>query len=244
MCRHSFYKASLPLLIAIVLMVGALPGKLTGQIGFKAGMSFSSFSYVREGPVPNLSFEIDLRPHLGYEIYWLQLGEQKPLYAPYLGIYWSTTIIKRLKLLAELAFTQKGVNFSQSDYEKIKFKVQISYLEIPVLLSYDYIAKEKFIADIHAGIYGSLMLGAKKKVETQQTGMLVSDLANARNIVSGFAIGLNFKYKIVDHFLLLNLRTFIDINDALLVPEEQVHIYHTIQKVRNTGFYLTLGYEI
>lgn len=214
-----------------------------GQFGIKVGTSISNFSYVDTGPIPNLGFDIDLRQHLGYEIEWIQLGDQKPLITPYIGIYWSYKIVNRLKLITELSFMQKGVNFSQSEYEKITYKVKISYLEIPVLLSYSFIQKPKFVSELQSGLYGSLSLDARKIIEIYDSERSVSSLENARKIVSGFLFGLNFKYRIKEDFVLLNVRGFIDINDALLIPDDQVNIYHQIQKIKNVGTYITLGYE-
>lgn len=233
---------SLEFLLVIFCICFVSP-QIKAQYGVRAGISIANFYYPNQGPDPDISYDIDLRPYLGYDIAWVQLGKQKPIVGPYLSVYRLYPLAQRLILSAELAFTQKGVNFSQSTYEKIKYKVRITYLEIPVLLSYEFIQREKWILGIGGGLYGALSLAARKKVETHNTGMQTSQIENASRFISGLSVALNNKYKLQSHFIAVNLRVFWDLTDALEIPEDQIDIYHHIQDVRNAGFFLTLGYE-
>ena len=60
----------------------------SAQIGFKLGLAASSFSY-KNKLYPDLGFEVDLRPYLGYDIEWIQTGDQKPIFSPYISIFYS-----------------------------------------------------------------------------------------------------------------------------------------------------------
>lgn len=213
------------------------------QYGIKAGIAISSFYYVQEGPDPNLSFDVDLRPYLEYDIEWVQLNDQKPLISPYIGVYFIHKLGKRLSLQPELCFNQKGVSFNQATYEKITYEVQISYLELPVMVAYSLIKRERIVSEIKGGIYGALTLDARKKVESFHSGLKVTPLENANNFIAGITFGLNVKYKVEKSYVSIDLRAFIDMNDALFIPEDQVAIYHQIQKIRNTGLFLTMAYE-
>ena len=94
---------------------------LPAQTGMKIGCSASSFAY-KNSPVPILDFDIDLRPYLGYDIEWVQLGKQKPILLPYLSLYTTLQLHHKLSIRPELSFIQKGVNFNQFDFERIIYK--------------------------------------------------------------------------------------------------------------------------
>lgn len=242
--KRSLSLAKCVLLAAVLtVMTGVFTLNTRAQVGISGGVALSSFNYSGDGLIPYIGYDIDLRPHLGYDVQWAQLGKQKPLLAPWLSVDWQYPILSRLTLKTALAFTQKGVSFNQHDYEEITFLVRISYLEVPVLLSFDYIKHPRFSAGISGGLYGALAVDARKKTEAFGTGVKVSKLENARNIVSGLVLGLEFSQKIKEQVIKLSLEAFTDINDALLVPEDQVVLYHEVQKVKNAGMYIKLGYD-
>ena len=119
-------KYSLPLLI--ILLFFFLDHGCYSQPGFKVGLTMANFSYTDMGPEPDLNYEVDLRPYLGYDIEWVQLGKQKPVLSPYLSLYHSFELGKSFYIRPELSFIQKRVNFNKFEYEKVIYKVKISYL--------------------------------------------------------------------------------------------------------------------
>ncbi|MCF8405545.1 MAG: PorT family protein [Bacteroidales bacterium] len=219
------------------------PKTTEGQIGLKSGTTFSSFSYSDETINPNLGYDIDLRPYLGYDIEWVQLGDQKPVFGPFIGVYYNYPFAKRLSLRPELSFTQKGVNFSQRDYERIIYTVKISYLEIPLSVGCQYIEKEKFISELYLGGYGAIKINAVKKVASHNSEVEKTQLKSVENFETGLHLGLNFKYKIFEKFILLDVRFFNGLSNIFYMPEDQVKLYYTTPKTKNTGLNLTLGYE-
>lgn len=70
------------LLFVIQCLCGPMPNMQASPIGVKLGFTAAAFSYTDRQMEPYKDLEIDLRPYLGYDIKWVQLGEQKPLIAP------------------------------------------------------------------------------------------------------------------------------------------------------------------
>ena len=216
---------------------------LYGQFGLKAGISISNFYYPNQGPVPNLSYEVDLRPYFGYDIESVQLGEQKALPGFYISGYYEFNLTHWFSLQPELSFVQKGTNFSQHDYEDITYKIRINYLEIPLLIGFKYINKEKIESKFYMGGHASFRLSALKIVGTHNSEVTTTRLNNANAAVFGIDFGNILKYNIKKGFLILDLRAVIDVSDAFFIPDDQIRIYHKIQDIRTTGLYISVGYE-
>jgi hypothetical protein len=95
--------------------------------------------------MPYDEYDVDLRP-LGYDAGLTQTNPQKPLISPYISVYRRFDLAQRWALQPELSLSQKGVDFSYSIYEDIIYKIKISYLEIPLSFSYQYLQKENLLS--------------------------------------------------------------------------------------------------
>ena len=213
------------------------------QFGAKLGTTISSFYYTDTEINPNIGYDIDLRPYVGYDIEWVQLGAQKPLVSYYFGAYYNFQFSNRFSFRPELGFSQKGVNFSQFEYEQIIYKIKISYLEIPLSLAYQFIKRDKFVGDIYIGGFGDFKINAIKKLAYHNSTADKSKINSVKNFEAGIHLGLNFKYKIFEKFILFDFRIFQGLTDVFYMPDDQINLYYTTQKTKITGFNLTLGYE-
>ncbi len=192
---------------------------------------------------PYLAYDIDLRPYLGYDIEAAQLGDQNPVFYPYVGIYYNLQFSKGFGFRPELCFTQKGVSFSQSEYEKVIYKVKISYLEIPLSVGYKFIKKDKFVSELYLGGYFAFKMNAVKKVAVHNSLTESTELNSVESFDGGIHFGLNFKYKLFEKFFLLDIRAFQGLSNIFYMPEDQPKLYFETQKTKITGINLTLGYE-
>ena len=232
----------LTLAICVSLLL-FFPDSARAQFGIRLGTTISNFYYTDKTMDPDISYEIDLRPYLGYDIEWAQLGEQKPVYAPFIGIYYNYPLSKRFDLRPELAFTQKGVSFSRFDYERVIYTVKINYLEIPISFAYKFICREKFISELYLGGYGAFKINATKKVAIHHAPVEKTKIKDVKSFDAGIHLGLTFKYKIAEDFVLLDLRTFQGLCNIFSMPGDQPELYHSTQKTKIMGFNITLGYE-
>ena len=232
---------TLPFTIAILTLIAS--GSAYAQIGIKAGITVSNFYYTDRNMDPYLDFDIDLRPYLGYDVEWVQLGDQKPVNSPYFGAYYNYKFSKKFSFRPELFFTQKGVNLNQFDYERVIYRVKISYLELPLSIGYQFISKEKFTTEFYLGGYGAYALNAYKKTAAHDAEVEKKQIKNVREFEAGMHLGFHLRFKVSEKFIPLDIRYFIGLTDLFEMPDDQAKIYHSAQKTKNTGFNLTVGYE-
>lgn len=215
----------------------------TGQYGFRTGTTVSSFYYPGSSPVPYQDYDVDLRPFLGYDVELVQTGPQKPLISNCTGVFYNFNLVHRLGLRPELNFTQKGVNFSRFDYEKIIYKVRISYLELPVSLTYKFIQKANSLAELYFGGYGAYSIRATKITAFTDTSPGRIKITSVRDFEAGLHTGFTYKYGVLDGFILFDLRLFLGLTDIFELPDGWTNMYFDNHKTRITGLHFSAGYE-
>ncbi len=229
--------------LTCIIVICFFPVLVKAQAGVKTGATFSNFYYTDAEMNPNIGYDIDLRPYLGYDIEWVQLADQKPLASYYVGAYYNYQFSNSFSVRPEMGFTQKGVNFSQSEYERIIYKVKISYLEIPLSFAYKFIKRDKFVSELYLGGFGAFKLNAVKKTAYHNSTAEKTKINCVKNFEAGIHLGINFRYRIFEKFILFDFRIFQGLTDVFYMPEDQIRLYFTTQKTKITGFNLTLGYE-
>lgn len=228
---------------ACICCLFPLPESAVAQLGVKLGTTASNFYYTEKGNNPDIGYEIDLRPYLGYDVGWVQLGDQKAVVAPFVGLYYQLRLNNRFVIRPEVSFTQKGVSFSQFDYERVIYQVKISYLEIPLSVACQFIKKEKFVSELYAGGFWAFRLNALKRVAVHRAPVAKTKLTNVSSFDVGIHFGLAFKYTLFGNFMVMDLRLFQGLHDIFTAPEDQPELYHRTQKTKITGFNITVGYE-
>ena len=219
------------------------PKMVDAQYGIKIGTSVSTFYYTGGNPVPYNDYDIDLSPFLGYDIKSVQAEPQKPLLSYYISVYRSFQLTKKIGLRPELSFTEKGVNFSQHDYEKIIYKVKINYLEIPLSAFYCIRQTENAEWEIYSGAYGAFKLNVIKHVSTQTSDEVRQKVSSVKLFDGGLHLGANFKHRFYNDLLFVDLRVFMGLCNIFESPEEWTSIYFETPKTKIAGLNLTVGYE-
>jgi len=237
------YRAINNFLLSIICFVCFTSNILASPIGVKLGVVASSFYYTDKVMDPYLDFDIDLRPYLGYDIKWVQLGEQKPLLAPFVSCFFDYKLTDRFFLRPEVGITQKGVVFKQYDYERIIYEVKITYLSVPLTLGYQVVKNDRFGVDLYLGGSGGLKLNAYKKVANHNSKTQHYDLDNVRNFDFSLLLGFDFKWKLFDKYFMFDIQSFFGLTNLFYPIENQARLYHHTQKTKNAGLFLSLGYE-
>jgi hypothetical protein len=230
--------------ILLIILLFSLSKITNAQWGIRAGTTISNFYYTDQGNQPDWTYEIDLRPYLSYDVQWVQLSEQKPVFSPYLSVYRRFPLSSRVAFRPELSFCQKGVSFNQFEYERIIYRVLISYIEIPCSFSWQAIQKENFIGEFSLGAYGALKVSAFKKVAVHEDSPERTRLKSEKDMDWGMQLGFDAKRKLWDEWFLLGVHLFLGLNDLLYLPDDWTNIYFKTQKTHITGFHLSLGYEL
>ena len=230
-------------LLSIICLACFTSNILTSPIGVKLGVTASAFNYTNREMDPYLDFDIDLRPYLGYDIKWVQLGKQKPLFAPFASCFFNYKLSDRFFLRPEVGITQKGVVFNQYDYERVIYEVKITYLHMPLTLGYQVVKNDRFIAELYFGGAGALKLDAFKKVAHHNSQIQRHSLDNVRNYDFSLLLGFDFRWKLFDKYFMLDVQSFFGLTNIFYPIENQAQLYHRTQKTKNAGLFLSLGYE-
>ena len=239
--KQIFYRNKYALLIAIFCFS---PSLLKAQYGIKGGVTASTFYFPGNLPIPYDGYDIDLRPYLGYDAGLVQTNPQKPLLSPHIYVLRRSALSNRWGFQSELGFSQRGVDFSYSKYENIIYKVKISYLEIPLSLSYQYLQKEKLSSHFYFGGYGGYKINGIKKVAFYNKKAYKTKLNSVNNFDFGIHLGTDFRYRINEHFLLFDIRLFLGITDIFTIPEGWTKIYYDSHQTKYTGINVSMGYEL
>ena len=228
----------------ITLVIFSIQGKAEGHFGIKIGSAVSNLYYTATNSDPQSGLEIDLSPYLGYDVKWVQLAPQKALLAPYISIYYDKKLTDKISLRPEISFVKKGLSFSQYKYERIIYKVEISYLEIPLSLVYKLFQGKRTISEIYFGGYGAFKVDSVKKVAYHDSPIEKIQINTVNNFDWGIHLGAGYKRKIYKKTLIFDIRVFLGFIDVFSLPDSGTQKYFSTQKTKNTGAYLTLGYEL
>jgi Outer membrane protein beta-barrel domain len=221
----------------------SFPETVDAQYGIKIGTSVSNFYYTGDSPVPYNDYDIDLSPFLGYDIKSVQAEPQKPLLSLYISVYRSFQLTHKIGLRPELSYIEKGVNFSQHDYERIIYKVKINYLEIPLSAFYLLRQTENAEWEIYSGGYGALKLNAIKRVSTQSSEEVRQKVNSVKLFDGGLHLGANYKHRFYDDLLFVDLRIFMGLCNIFESPENWTSTYFETPKTKIIGLNLSVGYE-
>lgn len=179
--------------LLICLFIVFLSTEVRAQVGFKIGVSTSTFYYPGNSPTPYDGYDVDLRPYLGYDVELVQTNPQKPLLSPHISAYSRIKLSDRSFFQPEVIFSQKGVAFSNSRYENIIYKVKINYLEIPLSLSYQYLQKEKIVSNCYVGGFSAYRIGATKRTAFHNIPTQKTTLESVKDFDFGIHAGCRFK---------------------------------------------------
>ncbi|MFC1568920.1 outer membrane beta-barrel protein [bacterium] len=229
--------------ISILCFFSLAGNILASPIGIKFGIAASAFNYTDRVMVPYIDYDIDLRPYLGYDIEWVQLGEQKPLLAPFASCFFNYSFADRFFLRPEVGIMQKGVVFNQYNYERIIYEIKITYLHFALTLGYQVINKDRFIIELYTGGAGAFKLNAFKRVGHHNSQIQHVRLDNVRNYDFSLLFGFDVKWKLFDKYFFFDIQSFIGLTDIFYPIEDQAQLYQRTQKTKNAGLIISLAYE-
>ncbi|NND07769.1 MAG: PorT family protein [Saprospiraceae bacterium] len=214
------------------------------QYGFRMGSTTSTFYHVGGPPIPYDGYEIDLRPYVGYDIAWIQISPQIPLFAWYVSVFRRYELTRRLGIQPEISFTQKGVAFRQRMYEDNHYRVKINYVEVPLSVTYTYLQRDKSKGYIHWGGYGAYRINGFKKVTLANASNYTTKLISVKDFDAGIHLGIEYTHRIKDRYLSLQVRLFAGLCNVFVMPRNWTNMYYDTHKTKNAGFQISIGYEI
>ena len=217
----------LPILSVLGLI---LTTPLSAEVGVKGGMSLSGLQ----------SSTRDYRHVLGYEMSGLAGG--RPLTGFQAGLFKTFDLSRRFQVQPEISYAWRGVNFGRTYlYDDIVFKVNIFYVEVPLLLKYKIVAGRTFSSALCAGPYAALKLKAEKQTRIWKEEE-VTALPNVRSFDYGLILGLSAEYALGSGRALLELRSGVGLNNVMDVLPDMIPLYPDKDHIQNLYIAFLVGY--
>ncbi len=204
------------------------------QLTLQAGAGASDIAFLKRGQTPYLSYEIN------------SLWHRKPMMSFQGGISYAIPMDKRLEFQPGMILVLQGLNYSTSYlYDDIVFKMNLTYLQLPLLLKYKIFLRKKRHSGLVAGPYAGLKLSGKKIMQIEGVSEKTA-IANARSIDFGILAGYTLNFELPKGALAIAFRTTYSlINMMDSIAEGLPHYYGPSKEyARNVNISILLGYTI
>jgi len=222
------------ILKCLALVFFSLPiwSGLNAQIGVKAGFGVSDIAFKKYGQSPYIGYENNSLIH------------EKPIFSYQAGLFYPLPLSKKWTLQPELLFTSKGIDYSkQFLYDDITYKINISYLEVPVLLKYQLGKGEKWPTGIYLGPYVASKLSVTRK--THLEGIKESSkVSNVKAIDFGSVLGVMVNRKMSSGELSFDFRIGYSLINMMDTIDGHIPEYNKMPDpyARNISITLSIGY--
>lgn len=215
---------SIPLLLLFMMLTMAAVSPLARahtQLGIKAGVlnAWGEFSQ----DLPGKSLKSIIRPGGGLFL-WLSLGSG------------------RMGFQAEILYSTRGFDVREAYMDQeVSSVYTISYIEIPVMLSYRLFSHKRFQPVLLAGI----SIGLPTRVlEIQTVGGSTEERElgdNLKQTDAGFIIGFDLKYRMKRFFLLLAARYRAGLTNISRNIQAVSFDFYAGESIKNRSFSLMAG---
>ena len=205
----------------------------SAQIGIKGGIGISDIAFLKDGQTPYLGYEINALEH------------RIPMFTFEVGTFGTIELWKRIEFQPELLFARQGLNYSTKYiYDDITYKINISYLKMPLLLKYKISTKKKIHSALFIGPYFACKLKAVRiaEVESEREKTIIS---NVKNIDFGLVTGYSVDFNLFSRKMLFDLRCSYGLMNMMNTIAGYIPSYYSPSKeyARNVSITLTAGYR-
>jgi hypothetical protein len=226
--KTTHYPISILLLIILLLACS-----IRAQIGLKAGVGFSDIVFSDEGQVPYLGYETDYLTH------------RYPLLTYQIGLFGTVKIDHHFDFQPELLFVKQGLNYNMDFiYDDIENRLDLYYLQLPLLIRYSFALKRKHQPNFILGPYFGILLHSKR-TKTYDGNTTAEPAENAEQFDFGIAGGFAYDFNLKSGQITAELRIGYSLVDILDLQEQHLPYYNTAGnlKARNLSTTLLLGYR-
>ena len=220
-------------LAGILLSVTTLNLSAVAQFGLTTGIGVSDIAFLNEGQAPYLGYEVNSFEH------------RVPKFSYQLGAFYTLDLSKRFDLQPEVLFAMDGLNYSEKFiFDDIKYKINISYVKMPIVVRYKIFLKEKRQSGIFAGPYVAFKVNAS--LITQIDGnSKKKEISNVRNTDFGIAAGYFWDISLTKGGLAFSVKASYGLVNMMDLPDGYIPWYYEHQKeyARNISLMFTVGYR-
>jgi len=218
------------ILIIITFLLLVLP--LRSQVGIKGGPALSDIIFEVEGQIPYLGYSTN------------SLSHKLPYLTYQFGIFKTYNITDKIGFQPELLYVKKGLNYStEFIYDDIKYFVKIHYLEIPMLLKYDFTKDAKNQFSFLIGPYLSYAINNVRYIDTENQ-IQKDKMSNINKFDLGVAASISYDFTIQQNKFVLDFRTTYGLTDMMNYSDGYIKKYYGTdeRRARNVNVALTFGY--
>jgi hypothetical protein len=203
------------------------------QIGFKAGAGFSDIVFSDEGQVPYLGFETDYLTH------------RYPLFTYQFGVFGNIKLNQHFDFQPELLFVKQGLNYNmQFIYDDIENRLDLYYLQLPLLFRYKFGLKRKHQPNLFFGPYAAVLLHSKR-TKTYDGNTSSQKAENAKPFDLGILGGFGYDFNLKSGQLTAELRIGYSLTDVMETQDGYLPYYNSTNslKAKNLSTTLMVGYR-
>jgi hypothetical protein len=223
--------------IGILLLIFFLPNAAYGQIGIKWGVVISGFQ-----PWQDLTpfTGNDYQPFLGYEVDWIQDDASYPDLGLQLGIFYTYNLSDYFALQPELYYSQRGLNFYQTELYNTTYSLNVSYLELPLLLKYNLSLDWQIKPSLFLGPYLAFKLSASRTLNIEGESN-TREVPAINNFDYGLVFAINTEFSAWSQNLMFELRINWGLANAMEQQEDFTAIYNDAGRVTVLAFTIMTG---
>ncbi len=220
--RHLF------LVVALMFVMVSL----SAQIGIKGGIGAADIGFKKYGQSPYIGYENNSLIH------------EKPLLSFQIGMFYCLELGQKWTLQPELLFAAKGIDYSKKFlYDDITYKININYLELPVLIKYQLGKGEKWPTGIYLGPYSAYKLNATRNTKVE--GVKESaEVTNVKSVDFGCLVGVMVNRKLNSGELTFDFRISYSLINMMDTIDGHIPEYDkmTDPYARNINITFSVGY--
>ena len=203
------------------------------QIGIQVGFGISDIGFKNQGQSPYLTHEVNSLEH------------RLPVVTFQAGAVTTFRLGNRFGFQGELNFAMRGLDYSSEFlFDDITYKMNISYLQLPVLLRYHTSQKTKGRSGFLAGPYLSRKLKAVLVTEIEGQKRK-AEVSNVKDFDFGIVGGYFMEIGLTRGDLLIDVRSSFSLNNMMNYVDGYIPKYYGPSKeyARNINISLSIGYR-
>jgi hypothetical protein len=219
-------------LVFIALLLSFTSSNFFAQPGIKGGLSVSALQSSNE----------EYRPFLGYEVAWVQHGTSNPILGLQLGVFYRIKLSNSFSLQPELYFSQRGYKFDQIQLYNTSYRLNINYLEVPILFEYKIPVDWSFRPGIIIGPFIALKLNSNKKIKIGDEEVSGA-ISSINDFDYGVLLALGTELDGLGGSITLDLRLNWGLSNMMSQPNEYISISDDPGNVQTRAITLMVGYR-
>ena len=223
-----FNKYIIPIIVTFLLV--ALP--LRSQVGIKGGPALSDIIFEVEGQIPYLGYGTN------------SLSHKLPYLNYQFGIFKTYQITDKIGIQPEILYAKKGLNYStEYIYDDIKYFIKIHYLELPLLLKFDFTKEPGNHFAFLIGPYFSYAFDNIRYINTENQ-IQKEKMTNIKKFDWGLAASISYNFAIQQNKFIVDFRITYGLTDMMEFADGYIKEYYGPDegRARNVNLALTFGY--